>query len=100
MGTFKDDTTTDLDTFIEDFGEEFVFSRTGATINCIFNNAFVVVLDDIESTAPAIEAVKDSDVPGVVQGDTFTRVDNGIVYKVTGVQPEGTGMTLILLSRD
>jgi hypothetical protein len=101
MTTFKDDLLTDRDIFLDDdeFAEEFVFSRSGATIKCIFNNAFVVVLDDVESTAPAIEAVKDSDITGIIHGDTLTRVSTGIVYKVTGVQPDGTGMTMVLLSQ-
>ncbi len=104
MGTLKDDILTDRDVFLDEdeFAEEFVFSRSGATINCIFDDAFEVAVEGgqgVETSAPQVIA-KDSDVTGIVQGDTLTRVSNSVVYKVTKPMPDGTGMTVVLLSQD
>ena len=104
MGTFKEDLLTDRDIFLDEneFADEFVFSRSGLTINCIFDDAFEVAVEGeqgVETTAPQVVA-KDSDVTGIVQGDTLTRVSNSVVYKVIKPMPDGTGMTVILLSQD
>jgi hypothetical protein len=83
--------------FADDDG--FLFSRTAAIVNAIFDNEFAVILDDIETSKPAI-SVKDTDVPGMLHDDTFTRILDGVVYKVIGIQPDGSGMTLVVLSQD
>ncbi len=99
--TFKDDLLTDLDVFLDgdEFADEFVFSRSGLTIKGIFDNEFETAVDDVETTQPAV-TVKDTDVTGIVQGDTLTRVSDSVVYNVTGPHPDGTGLTIVLLSRD
>jgi hypothetical protein len=104
MGTFKDDIVTDRDIFLnkDEFADEFVFSRSGSTIKCIFDDAFEVAVEGeqgVETSQPQV-IVKDSDVTGIIQGDTLTRVSDSVVYKVTGIHPDGTGMTLVLLSQD
>ncbi len=104
MGTLKEDIVDDLDTFLDEdeFAEEFVFSRTGLTINCIFDNAFELAAEGDEgvaTTQPMVVA-KDSDITGIIQGDTLTRVSDSVVYNVTGIHPDGTGMTTVLLSQD
>ncbi len=81
------------------FADDFVFSRTTLTISVIFDKEFATIIDDVESTAPAITAA-DEDVVGVVHGDTFTEASTSIIYNVIGIQPDGTGITLILLSED
>lgn len=102
--TLKDDVTTDLDEFLNsnEFAEDFTFSRSGLTITGIFDDAFEVAVEEgqgVESSQPQV-IVKDSDVTGIIQGDTLTRASNSVVYKATGIHPDGTGLTLILLSQD
>jgi hypothetical protein len=41
--------------------------------------------------------VRSTDVPGAAQGDAVTV--GATAYAVRGVQPDGTGMTLLLLER-
>jgi hypothetical protein len=98
--TFKDDLETDLDVFLN--ASEFATDITykSATITGIFDNAYVVSAldtDDVETLQPQVY-VKSGDVVGIVQGDTMTI--NGITYKVISPQPDGTGLTLVILSRD
>lgn len=102
--TFKDDLITDLDDFLntDEFAELFTFSRSGLNIKIIFDNPFETVDIDtgaVETSQPQGSA-KDSDVTGIIQGDTLTRVSDSVVYNVIKPQPDGTGLTLILLSQD
>lgn len=99
--TFKNDLTTDMDVLLDkdEFAEEFVFSRSGLTINAIFDNEFETVVDSVETTVPMV-LVKDSDIIGILQGDKMTSVSNSVVYNVIGIHPDGTGLTFVILSRD
>ncbi len=99
--TLKSDLTDDISTFIDtdEFAETFVFSRSGLTIDAIFDEAFVLIVDDVETTQPMAQ-VADSDVSGITHDDTLTRVSDGVVYKVIKIQPDGTGITFVFLSRD
>lgn len=83
----------------DDFAREFTNTRTGLTINVLFDNAFIVVIGDVETTRPAI-TVASVDVPGVLHEDTFTNLTTSIVYKVKNIQPDGEGHTLLILSQD
>jgi len=98
--TFKADIITDLDTFIN--ADEFAVDITynAATIQGVFDDEFSSAVQGemgIESTVPQVQ-VKTSDVPTVAHGETMTI--NSTVYNIIGIQPDGTGMTLILLSED
>jgi hypothetical protein len=100
MTTFKDDLTNDLDIFFN--SEEFAVDVTynAATIQGIFDAEFSSAVEGemgVESTVPQV-LLKTSDVPSVAHNETMTI--NSVVYKVIGIQPDGTGMTLILLSED
>ncbi len=100
--TLKDLIATDIKNIFlntDDFADEFVNARTALTISTIFDNEFQVIIDDVETTAPAI-TVADVDIPGVLHGDIFTRVEDSTVYNVTGIQPDGTGATVLVLSQD
>ncbi len=100
--TLKDVMDADIKTVFlnaDDFADEFVNDRTILTINALFDNEFIVVVDDVESTTPAI-TVADTDVLGVQHNDLFTDVVTSIVYKLVGIQPDGTGFTLLVLSQD
>ncbi len=82
-----------------DFAFQFLNARTGLNIGALFDNQFAVIIDDVESTAPAI-TVAAVDVPGVNHNDLFTDTETAIVYKVAGIQPDGTGLTLLVLTRN
>lgn len=98
--TLKDDLTSDLDIFLnnEEFAIEVTYNLT--TFNGIYDNAFI---DDqqggiqAETLDPQI-MVKTSDVSGLTHGETMTV--NSVAYKVREIQPDGTGLTRILLTRD
>ncbi len=84
---------------VEGFAEGFTFSRTSLSVAAVFDDEFTVVVDDVESTSPAI-MVADSDIPGIIHGDTFTRDSDSTIYNVAGIEPDGTGITVVLLSQD
>ncbi len=91
---------SDLDVFFN--SSEFAVDVTylAATIQGIFDAPFKSAVEGemgIESTLPQV-LVKTSDVPSAVHGQTMT-IDS-IVYQIIGIQPDGTGMTQILLSED
>ena len=83
----------------DDFGQLFFNVRTTENINVIFDNAFAVIIEDVESSAPAI-TVADVDIPGVRHNDIFTDLESSISYKVIGIQPDGTGITLLILTEN
>jgi hypothetical protein len=102
MTTFKEYIAADIKNIFlnsSDFAEKFTNSRTAVDIDAIFDNAFITIIDDVESSTPAI-VVADVDIPGVRHSDTFTRLLDSVVYKVWSIQPDGTGMTTILLTQD
>ncbi len=98
--TFKDDLLNDLDIFFND--DEFAIEVTYnlVTFNGIYDNAFIEDQQgqiQIETLEPQI-MVKTSDVTGLTHGETMTV--NSVAYKVKEIQPDGTGITRILLTRD
>ena len=68
------------------------------TISGIFDNEYIGVSAggdiDVESASPAFTC-QTSDVPSADHGDTL--VVNSVTYTVRGVQPDGTGMTVLVL---
>lgn len=73
-----------------------------ASIKVIFDNQYqtIELLDGgvgVESTSPSI-LCRTSDISGVKHGDTL--VISGTTYYITGVQPDGTGITRLMLSKD
>jgi hypothetical protein len=100
MSTFKEDLTNDLEIFLN--SDEFAVDVTylGDTIQGIFDDEFSSAVQGemgVESTVPQV-LVRTSDVPNVAHSQEMTI--NSTVYKVIGIQPDGTGMTLLLLSKD
>ncbi len=100
MSTFKDDLTNDLDIFFDntEFAVDVLYNA--ATIQCLFDNEFLLAVQEIvgvETTGPQA-LLKDSDIVGLRQKHEMTI--SGIVYKVTGIHPDGTGLTAVLLSQD
>jgi hypothetical protein len=100
--TLKDVMDADIkDVFMnsDDFAFIFLNDRTGLEISVIFDNEFTVVIEDVEDTAPAITAA-DTDVVNVAHEDIFTDTATAIVYNVVGIQPDNTGLTILILSQD
>ncbi len=98
--TLKADILTDLDTFLDSDEYAVQITYNSGTIKGIFDNAFVEDQQDdidVETLQPQV-TVKTSDVTGLTQGDTMTI--NSVVYNVIGIQPDGTGLTNVLLSQD
>lgn len=71
--------------------------NASTTISGIFDNEYIGVPSgdiDVESASPAFTC-QTSDVPSADHGDTL--VVNSVTYTVRGVQPDGTGITVLLL---
>ena len=89
----------DLPIFFKDFAIDAEWN--GKTIRAIFHNAYEAVTlfgSDIESKNPFVE-VQDSDIEGIVPGDTITV--GSVEYKVKDPpQPDGTGITILILTKE
>ena len=75
-----------------------VTKTEASTLTAIFDNDFLAVdLDEseVESTEPTLLA-RTADVSGLAHGDSLTI--SAVSYTVRGIQPDGTGMTQIMLS--
>lgn len=99
--TFASDLVADFGTFLDtDAFGTFATLSGGSQVAVIFDNAYVAGLGGIgglvESTGPACIA-SSADVSSVVQGSTLTI--NAVAYTVTGVQPDGTGVTTLQLRK-
>jgi len=75
--------------------EEFGVAATigGGTVNGIFDNGYVAELD-VESTRPTFTCAT-ADVSTVAHGDSITI--SGTAYTVRGIEPDGTGVTTLVL---
>lgn len=90
--------------FAEDLGPFFSLDTPGSTTATVQGGGTAVVLFDngyasglgglIEGSGPQCQA-RSADVSTVIQGSTITI--NAVVYTVTGVQPDGTGVTTLQL---
>lgn len=66
-----------------------------STFPVVFDNGYQSAMGGlVESTGPTCQA-KTSDVAGLSQGSGITI--NGTAYTVTGVEPDGTGVTTLQL---
>ena len=67
----------------------------GGSVQVIFDKSYAGSLGGlVESAGPQCVAMS-SDVAAIVQGSTITI--NATVYTVTGVEPDGTGITVLQL---
>ncbi|MBT9168677.1 MAG: hypothetical protein DDT19_02025 [Syntrophomonadaceae bacterium] len=91
----------DIDTFFSDFAVDAVYTRgtVQRNIRVLFDEDYKTIMDElvgvegIESSA----ICRTSDVRDAVHNDTLTI--SGVTYFVVGIQPDGTGITTLLLSR-
>ena len=90
--------TEDLSAFLN--VDEFATAATwnAGTIYGIFDNGYLGVpagvVVDLESAATSYHC-QTADVSTAVHGDTITI--NAVVYTIVGIQPDGTGMTTLIL---
>ena len=91
------ETAADRTAMLADYGST-VTKADASTFTGIFDNDFLAVdLDEseVESTEPTLLA-RTADVSGLAHGDSLTI--GAVSYTVRGIQPDGTGMTQIMLS--
>lgn len=82
--------------------EEFGVAATigSATVYGIFDDAYTGISEvtgEVATTAPQFTC-RTIDVTSVVQGTTITI--NAIAYKAINIEPDGTGISVIQLSKD
>jgi hypothetical protein len=99
--TLADDITNDIDLFLRtsEFAKTAIYNGI-QVINVIFDNESVGVdlgPETVETLAPQA-LCKTSDIPSVRHGDTL-KIDD-VTYKVIGAEPDGTGLTKVMLSKD
>ena len=90
------ETAADRSAMLADYGTT-VTKTDASTFTGIFDNDFLAVdLDEseVESTEPTLLA-RTVDVSGLAHGDSLTI--SAVSYTVRGIQPDGTGMTQIML---
>jgi len=87
--------TEDLSEFLD--STEMADNATigAATVAGIFDNQFVEV-HGIEGVRPVF-VCNEADVPSIAHGDALTI--KTVSYKVAGVQPDGTGLTSLILEK-
>jgi hypothetical protein len=90
--------TEDLSVFFrtEDFGTAAVYSGSGATINGIFDTEYEEPMGRVQAYKP-IFVCRTSDVPTASHGQTL--VIGAVTYKIRGVEPDGTGITMLRLEK-
>lgn len=82
----------------DDFGV--VATINGTEVNGIFDNEYIDVLD-VAGTSPAFTcATADlaAITPAVARGTSVTI--SGTAYTIQNIKPDGTGMTVLVLSED
>jgi hypothetical protein len=79
--------------FLTDFGQ--AATLAGVSVNVIFDNAYAEVYG--MATRTPMATLPSADIGSAVQGSTF--VTGGVTYRVTAIEPDGTGMTTLRLER-
>lgn len=94
---------SDINIFFSDWAIDATYTPQGgqaSAIKAIFDNSFDAVNltgGVVESASPQA-TVKTTDVPNAKHGDTLNI--NSITYKIIGIHPDATGITLLILSKD
>lgn len=85
------ETSADRAALLADFGAACVFGA--AVFTAIPDSGFVEV-NGVEDMHPLLHC-RTADVSTLAHGDSGTVV--GVAYSIVGIQPDGTGMTVLLL---
>ena len=101
---FKELCNNHLTNILGRLGDEAVITLADASIiniKCIFENNYLLVEDDygevgVSSAKPRI-VCKSNEVSSVANGDQVN-ID-GVTYKVTEIQPDGNGITNLILQK-
>jgi hypothetical protein len=88
------ETDRDRLAYLTAFGEQVTIN--GQPVWAVADNAYVNVLDLAAGTRPQLIA-RSSDVAAVVTGAGV--VMQGTAYSVAEIQPDGTGMTTLILTK-
>ena len=86
--------TEDHMVFFTDFATEATLGST--TVRGIFDNEYVTALGLVDGTHPVFLA-SSSAVTSAAQGDPITV--GGVSYRIARIEPDGTGMTRLILER-
>ena len=86
----------------KDFGITVTFSSSSVTkdVTAIFDNEYLaeqLVEGEVSSLEPQAH-IATADIPEAQAGDTL-KVE-GTTYNITNVEPDGTGLTRVVLSKD
>lgn len=92
--------TEDLSQFVDpaDFGQAATWN--GISLNCIFDNGHTAVDAGGEirfETLTPQALCRAADVAGAAHGQAFTV--GGVAYLISGIHPDGTGMTTLMLRK-
>lgn len=95
----------DRSTFIstDDFAVSVTYTPDGGeatTISGIFDDEYQAMnteTGEVETSPPQIQVSSD-DVEGVSHGDTI--IKRATTYNIIGIHPDGTGLTVLILSKD
>lgn len=79
-----------------DFGTAAVYSGSGATINGVLDAEYLEPMGRVQASTPVF-ACATADVASATHGQTLTI--GATVYKIVGVEPDGTGMTVLRLEK-
>jgi hypothetical protein len=80
--------------YLQAFGEQITVNTQ--TLWAVPDNAYIDVLDIAAGTRPQA-IVRTADVPSIASGQTV--VMQGTQYSVAEIQPDGTGMTTLILQK-
>lgn len=89
--------TEDLTLFFADFGviaNGGTCTVGGASVEGIFDNEYSLLAFDIDGSKPALTC-RAADVAGAARGNAV--VVNGVSYTIQDIQPDGTGVTVLIL---
>lgn len=102
--TLPEAMTADLDTLFSDFAVDATYTPSGgaaSTVKVIFDNKYQVAVDmdgfaGVASSGPAATG-KTTDFANAKAGDTL--VISGTTYYLKTAEPDGTGISVMQLSR-
>ena len=86
------DLVADLDALFADFGIDAVVD--GVTVRALFDNGSVDAFGIVAGTAPILLTAS-AGISSAAVGDAVTA--NSVAYTITDIQPDGTGMSRLLL---